>query len=242
MKKYGTLYGVGVGPGDPELLTLKAARVLRQVDRIYAARSTKKTASTALSIITPHIGDPSKVVCLGFPMTKDRKALEKAWQDNARLVLEHLKSGRDAAVITLGDPMTYSTFGYLMRTILDMEPETPIEVVPGVTSFQAAAATSRTVLAEGEESLAVVSGALGKANIAALGAAADTLVVLKAYKRFGEIKEGLAELNLEKNALVHTNCGLPEQIDPMLLHEAQEKPGYFTLVLARKKAAGKNPV
>ena len=100
------LYAVGVGPGDPDLITLKAVKALNSSAVVFAAASTKNDYSLALSIAAPHMRPDTPVEHLGFPMTKDAAVLEAAWQANAQAVLQALDQGRDAAFITLGDPMT----------------------------------------------------------------------------------------------------------------------------------------
>jgi len=119
--KTGTLYGIGVGPGDPELITLKALKVLHRVPHIFAACSTKNSYSLALSIVRCHLNGAG-IEHLPFPMTKDTQVLASAWERNARRVLEVLATGSDAAFVTLGDPLTYSTFGYLLKTLKRLDP------------------------------------------------------------------------------------------------------------------------
>ena len=136
----GHLYGIGVGPGDPELLTIKAANVLGRVDLILAASSTRNDDSLALDIARPHLKQGTRVIRLGFPMSRDEDTLQSAWVENARLVLKELEAGHDAAFITLGDPLLYSTFAYLLRTLRTLAPDQEVTVVPGITSFQAVAA------------------------------------------------------------------------------------------------------
>ena len=119
--KTGTLYGIGVGPGDPELITLKAIKVLHRVPHIFAACSTKNSYSLALSIVRCHLNGAG-IEHLPFPMSKDPQVLASAWEQNARRVLEVLATGSDAAFVTLGDPLTYSTFGYLLKTLKGLAP------------------------------------------------------------------------------------------------------------------------
>lgn len=148
MSALGTLHGIGVGPGDPELITLKAARLLGQVDVVFAAASTRNDYSVALSIVAPHISDTARVLRLDFPMTRDQARLQAAWDDNAAQVLGALETGRDAAFITLGDPMTYSTYLYLARTLKARRADIALAVTPGISSVQAAAAAAGIGLAE----------------------------------------------------------------------------------------------
>ena len=234
----GTLFGLGVGPGDPELLTLKAVRVLGRVQRIYAASSTKNTYSVSLDIAAPHLRDGATAEVLAFPMTRDKNSLRAAWRANAARVCADLRSGLDVACLTLGDPMTYSTFGYLMRTVLDMEPTARIEVVPGVTSYNAAAAAAGKVLAESCENLAVVSGVDGGEGLRRAAQWADSVVVLKAYKRFGHIRAVLEELGLAERALLVSNCGRPGQEVVQDLSQVTDTPPYFSLLLVRVRGNG----
>jgi precorrin-2/cobalt-factor-2 C20-methyltransferase len=231
----GILYGVGVGPGDPELLTLKAVRLLGSVSRVYAAASSKNSYSVSLSIARPHLAPGVEPAVLSFPMTRDREVLDLAWEANARIVLADLDAGRDVAFLTLGDPSTYSTFGYLLRTLRGLDPLVRVEVAPGVTSYSAAAALAGEPLAEGDQTLAVVSGVCGGDTLRRAAAAADSLVVLKAYKRFPDIKAALDEAGLLADAVLVSACGQDGQALVRDLASVAEIPPYFSLVLARKK-------
>jgi precorrin-2/cobalt-factor-2 C20-methyltransferase len=154
----GTLYGIGVGPGDPELLTIKSARILSEVDVVFAAASTKNDYSLAVNIAGPHIPVGTAVRMLQFPMTKDKEETRKAWKIHAETIISELEQGKNAAFLTLGDPMTYSTYGYILQNIQKSAPHISITTIPGITSYQAAAACINTPLVEGEECLLVVSG------------------------------------------------------------------------------------
>ena len=138
-------------PGDPELITLKALKVLQETPTSFAASSSKNTYSVALDIIRSHLNG-SRVEQLPFPMTQEEGVLEDAWEKNARRVLEVLATGADAAFITLGDPMTFSTFGYLLKSIQRLNPAVPVVTIPGITSYNAAAALIHMPISEGGES------------------------------------------------------------------------------------------
>jgi len=159
--KYGTLYGIGVGPGDPDLLPLKSVKIIRQVDIIFAASSTKNTHSQAVSVAAPHIPERSDVRLLPFPMTKDGAEKQACWRAHARTIIAELQQGKDAAFLTLGDSLTYATYGYVLKHVLELAPEAPVVTIPGITAYQAAAARVNRPLVEGEESLLVVSGVEG---------------------------------------------------------------------------------
>lgn len=231
---YGMLYGIGTGPGDPELLTLKAARVLGEVHKVYAARSSKNTHSVSHGIVREHLREGVEVEALPFPMTRDKDMLREAWTANARMVLEDLRTGRNVAFLTLGDPLTYSTFGYLWRTLRELDSEVPVEVVPGITSYNAAAAASGTILAEAEESFSVVSGAKGGDTLRKAAETADSVVVLKAYKHFGDILAALDETGMREHSVLVSNCGHEGERIMRDVEANGDKPQYFSLVLARK--------
>ena len=232
--EFGTLYGIGVGPGDPELLTLKAARILGRTETVFAAASTKNDSSLALSIAKPHLSDTARVEILGFPMTRDKDLLKRSWEENARRVLIPLGQGKDVAFLTLGDPLLYSTFAYLLRTLRTMEPGVPVQSVPGVTSFQAAAARTGTVLAESGENLLVLSGVSDPDELRVHLECADNAAVLKVYRNFGQIRQTLRDLDLMDTSCFVTRLGLEGEAVYRDLDQAPDAPHYFSLVLMKK--------
>lgn len=231
----GILYGVGVGPGDPELMTIKAARVLGAADVILAASSTKNDYSTALDIARPHMREGTTILRLGFPMTRDKSILEEAWEENARLTDDVLSQGKNAVFLTLGDPLTYSTFGYLLRTVLDRAPDTRIEVVPGITSYQAAAAKVGAPLCESGENLVVIPGVCSPDELRSSLDAADNAVILKTYRNFDAIRDTLEDLRLAENTVLVSRLGMDDESILMDIKDAPAKPHYFSLALIKKK-------
>lgn len=228
---YGTLYGIGVGPGDPDLITIKATKVLAKADIVIAASSTKNDYSTALSIAEPHLQRDVKVVHLGFPMTRDEKILLEAWETNAKVVAEFLKQGKNCAFLTLGDPLIYSTFGYLKRTLEAAYPELPMEVISGITSYQASAARTGTILCESGENLLLASGVRKTDDTKKLLQHVDNAVILKTYRNFAEIKELLADTNRDDSAIFISRLGMEGEIIARNLADAPEKPHYFSHLL-----------
>ena len=133
-KSTGCLYGIGVGPGDPELLTLKALRVLQQVPLICAPQGQGRNTSIALTIVQQFLDESNQeVIRAEFP-TSDEEAAAQVWRDTADTVSEYLEKGNDVAFITEGDPMLYSTFAYVMDRVRSTHPEITVEIVPGVSS------------------------------------------------------------------------------------------------------------
>lgn len=229
----GTLYGIGVGPGSPDLITLRAVSVLRKTRVVLAASSTRNDYSTALGIARPHLPEAVEVVRMAFPMTREAGSLAKAWEENAHMAAAPLLRGEDAAFITLGDPLIYSTFGYLMRTMASLYPHIPVTVVPGVTSFQAAAAATRTVLCETDENFMLLPGVMTESRLRDDLRAADNAAILKTYRALSHIRAALAE-EPEKEAVFVSRLGLDgEVIAP--LGDAPEIPNYLSLILATKK-------
>ncbi|NCC25972.1 MAG: precorrin-2 C(20)-methyltransferase [Deltaproteobacteria bacterium] len=237
MKDRGVLYGVGVGPGDPELLTLRAARVLGRVEEVFAASSSKNDYSLALSIAEKHVRPGAAIRNLAFPMTRDPEGLARAWEANAKAVLDALHTGRDAAFLTLGDPMLFSTFVYLLRAVRALEPEVRVEVVPGVTSFQQAAAVSGTPLAESGESLLVLSGVNETRDLARRMQGADNAVILKAYRNFPAIRDWLASEDLDREAVFASRLGLEGETVVRGLADLPDDPHYLSLLLIKKGRA-----
>ncbi len=235
MPRLGKLFGVGVGPGDPDLISLKAVKVLNSVSVVYCAYSPKNSYSLAREIVAPHLRDDVPLVRLDFPMTREKERLQQAWSRNAYQIFHTLRDGKDAAFVTLGDPMIYSTFGYVMRAIKEIAPEVEITIVPGISSFQAAAAATGRVLAEAEESFVVISGAMGARKLKEVAGVADTVIMLKVYKQYEEILQGLQTLNLSKDSVLVTRCGLEgEKIIKDLEGPNGSIPPYLSLLIIKK--------
>lgn len=231
----GILYGIGVGPGDPDFITLKAVKILRKVDMVFAASSAKNAHSLAAEIAKPHLRASVPIQMIPFPMTRSKQAMEAAWQDNARTIIKVLEQGRNAAFITLGDCMTYSTYGYVLKHIQKLAPHIEICSIPGITSYQAAAARINTPLVEGQESMILLSGVTGGDKFREIRDHADNVVFLKAYKNAGDIVKALDEAGMADNSVGVVKCGLEgEQIINNINVFQGRKPDYWTLIISKK--------
>lgn len=231
----GTLYGIGVGPGDPDFITLKAVNILSQVDMVFAASSKKNSHSLAAEIAKPHLKASVPIQILPFPMTRDKSVMAAAWQDNARTVIKVLEQGKNAAFITLGDCMTYSTYGYVLKQIQKLAPHLEIRSIPGITSYQAAAARINTPLVEGEESMVLLSGVMGGDRFRQISDHADNVVFLKAYKNAADIAKALDEAGMADKSVGIVKCGLKdEQIISNVNVFQEKKPDYWTLIISKK--------
>jgi precorrin-2/cobalt-factor-2 C20-methyltransferase len=237
MAEQGTLYGIGVGPGDSDLITLKAVKILGTVDLVFAAGSTKNDYSLALHIVKDHLAASAEIRPLSFPMTKDRDSLNRAWEGNAREVLDALLQGRTVAFITLGDPLTYSTYGYLIRTLRKLSPDVNIETVPGITAYNAAAARVNLPLVEGCESLAIISGVSDPEAMRHVVDAADNAVILKTYRDFDVICDTLKSMELTDRSILVSKLGHEdERIEWDLSRLCGEKMPYLSLLIVKKSA------
>ncbi|VFQ47245.1 precorrin-2 C(20)-methyltransferase [Desulfoluna butyratoxydans] len=232
----GTLFGIGVGPGDPDLITMKAVKAMQDVDVIFTASSSKNSFSLAVEIARPHLPEHLEVEILPFPMTSEQGVTTKAWKENADRIAEVLKAGKNAAFLTLGDPLTYSTFGYILQYMKADHAECPVVTIPGITSFQAAAARINTPLVEAEESLVITSGAYGGEHVRRVAATSENVVLLKAYKNVDDIADALSDSGLMENSCAIKKCGREgEEIIWNVGDLREVKPDYWTLIIAKQK-------
>ncbi len=234
--KIGTLYGIGVGPGDPELLTIKAARILGEVDLIFTAASPGNDYSIAQQIAEPHLKPGLEVRRLNFPMVGDEKTLNAAWKANADEIAKVLISGRSAAFLTLGDPLTYSTYGYVLPYLAESLPPNSVVTVPGITSYQLAASRLNKPLVTGLESLTVMSGVEDPEKLGELLDKTDNVAILKTYRSFDKIMGMLKAKGLAQNATLYSKLGLPdEEIRGGLENAGISEPPYLSLMIVKKQ-------
>lgn len=232
--KLGKFYGIGIGPGDPELMTLKGVAVLRQCGHVFVPKARIKSESVALAIARPHLGSTSQVHELVFPMTEDESALAKRWEESAEAVADVLKTGSDACFLTLGDPMVYSTFIYLLRALKKSMPEMEIEVVPGITSFCAAASLTGFSLGEKKEPITVIPTSDDLQIVRAALERGGTVVLMKIGERLQEILGLLEEMNLIEESVFVSHAGQASQrveTDLRKMKHDDAKSGYLSVIL-----------
>ena len=183
----GRLIGVGVGPGDPELLTLKGLRILTDADEVFVPVGDTGEIGRAEAVVRAHL-EPGRITRLLFALSDDPAARAENWTNAARAVAEPLEKGRTCAFATIGDPNLYSTFTYLIRATKTIVPDVEVDTVPGITAMQDLASRSGAVLTLGEERLALLPFTAGKM---ALQSALDGFETVVCYKGGGHLAEVL---------------------------------------------------
>ena len=230
----GKLYGIGVGPGNPDLMTLRAKELLEKAQVIAYPVKKLGEEGVALNIISQRVNIKGKeVVELLFSMNPDDEVRKKCRAEAMEKICGLLDQGKDIAMVTLGDVSVYSTYMYIDRDIQKRGYET--EVVPGIPSFCHGAALARLPLMIGEESVAVVSLAKrNNENAEKVLDAVDNLVIMKAFASIPAIVEMLNKRNIPlENATVMSNIGMEDEyLGPL---DPNREYGYFTTVLIKKK-------
>ncbi|NVO00204.1 MAG: precorrin-2 C(20)-methyltransferase [Geobacteraceae bacterium] len=206
------IYAVGVGPGDPELITRKAERIISSAPVIYAPTGAADAASYALSIVE-HLLDRSKQQVLSrvFPMMKRGAELEAAWQEAAAEVISLIDGGSDVAFITIGDPCLYSTFLYIYRIIQEKRADIPIEIIPGISSINASAAAAGIPLGIAGERIAILPATYEDEELKKTLLEFDTVVLMKVSRVFDRIYPMLVELGLDKGSVFVRRVGSPQE-------------------------------
>lgn len=206
------IYAVGVGPGDPELLTRKAERVIRSVPVICTPTGTADAASYALSIVEQFIDrNRQEVIVQLFPMKKDQAGLDEFWNAAAAQVADRITQGLDVAFITIGDPFLYSTFLYLYRIFMERYPDIPIEIIPGISSINAAAALAGLPLGMAAERIAILPATYEDDELRRTLTEFDTVVLMKVNRVFDRVYALLTELGLAHQAAFVRRVGSNEQ-------------------------------
>ena len=229
----GILFGVGVGPGDPELMTLKAVKTISQ-SSVIAVPKTSGSDRVALSIASRAVPEliTKHILEVDMPMTKDEHILQASHEQAADEIIEFLKKGENVSFLTLGDPTIYSTYIYVHRIVATKGYKT--EIIPGVPSFCAVSAKLGDSLVDTSQPLHVLPGSYGnlRDNLAMSG----TKVLMKSGKAFEEVKAELKSANLLGHAKMVVNCGMENEKVVDAMDETTETSGYFTIIVVKDKA------
>ena len=229
----GTFYGIGVGPGDPELLTVKAIKAIEAADVLIAPKTEKKDGSVALKIARPYLKEGVEIVYQVFPMVKDFAKNPEAWEENKAEILALLDAGKNVAFLTLGDPMFYSTYIYVFR-LMEQE-NVEIVTIPGVPAFAAIGSRLNRPIVEGDDILAIIPGTADRADIEKILSTVQSAVVMKVYRNAPEIIDLLAENHMAEDAVLVSRAGLDdEKIIRDIGAQRGEPLNYLSTILARR--------
>ena len=189
------LIGIGVGPGDPELLTVKAVNAINNADIIMCPASKEDRPSIALSVVSSLI-DESKnqeIVKLIFPMTKDKDVLEQTWKKNAKIMAETVLSGKNVVYLTVGDPFLYSTWIYMHKDLTENYPDMDISVIPGIVSMFTFASKVGVSIAEGAEKVAIIPSCYDLSSVKEIAKNSESMIFLKDGRYFDQVIQVLKE-------------------------------------------------
>ena len=237
-QRVGTLYAIGVGPGDPSMITLQAIEHLKRLEILFAPKKAGVTESIAHTVAKPYLSTMAEVRFLEFEATYDREVFDARWAKNARRVVEVLQSGKDCGYITLGDPSLYSTFSHLLRNLRKQLPEARIEVISGVSMVTAAANLLNVPLCIDGETLSLIPSAqIEPEHLQELIRSSDNLVFMKIPSDAQELIKSLEEAGLLHHAIWVQKCCLPGQrvvkeLNMETLEAEQER--YLSLMIVKK--------
>jgi precorrin-2/cobalt-factor-2 C20-methyltransferase len=230
-KKPGVLVGVGLGPGDPELMTLKAARLISTA-RVIAYPGSVGGESIARSIAASVIPEGVEEIVIEVPFKVVREPAQAAYDTGAAAIAVHLEAGRDVVCLCEGDPFFYGSFMYLFARLSD---RFEVQVVPGVSSVSASAARAGLPLVARNEVLSVVPGPLPESGLRARIVAADTVVLMKVGQHMARLRRLLADMGLLDRAVYVERVGLAGEVC-LPLAQAPDVAPYFSMILVRKGA------
>ena len=240
----GTLFGVSLGPGDPGLITRRSWQRLSEA-RVWAYPVRRRGGEGFARAIAERAGiaPPAHEEPLVFPMTHDRRRLERYWRAAAETVVEHLRAGRDVDFLVEGDASTYSTFGHLARTVADIAPDVTIETLPGVTAYHAAAARSGRPLADTDDTVAIVPAAYGLEVIESLLDDFDCLVLLKVKPLLDGIIDLLERRGLLDETRFVEKLGAPgERLVDAIAGLRGQRVNYLSLLIVRNPGRARGPL
>ena len=230
----GIFYGIGVGPGDPELLTVKAIKAIENVDVLIAPKTEKKDGSVALAVARPYLKKDVEIVYQVFPMVKGfAENSTDAWEANKQEILALLQAGKNVAFLTIGDPMFYSTYIYIYRLLENEDVE--IKTIPGIPAFVAIGSQLGYPIVEGDDVLTVIPATASPEKVENAMQAADNVVLMKVYKNFEDMADLLAENNMAEQAVLVSRAGLDDEkiIYDVVAHK-KDKLNYLSTILTRK--------
>lgn len=230
----GTFYGIGVGPGDPKLLTVMAVEALEKTDVIIAPRTEKKEGSVAYSAAKPYLKKDIEVVYQVFPMVKGFQESTPEWDENTKEIKELLEQGKNVTFLTIGDPMFYSTYIYIFERLVKAG-VTPI-TIPGIMAFGFIGSKMNMPLVMGDDIFSVIPATAPRENIEKALKTSNNIVMMKVYKNFPEVIEMLKENGFLDDAVMVSRAGLPDEMSTRDIEgKGKEQVNYLTTIIAKRK-------
>ena len=229
MVKPGKLYGVGVGPGDPELMTVKAWRLIGTAKHI-AYLAANGSESTARAIAAPFISDDANEIAIDMPMRVEREPGQAAYDAGAGRIAKILDNGQDVVMLCEGDPFFYGSFMYVFERLAS---HFVVEVVPGVTSITATAAAIGKPLCERDEVLKVLPATMNEADLQRELSTANAAAIIKVGRHFGKVKRVLAALDKIDAATAVVNATHENQVIKKVADTTEDTLPYFTTIIVR---------
>jgi precorrin-2/cobalt-factor-2 C20-methyltransferase len=235
MSPRGTLYGVGVGPGDPELMSLKAARILKSAP-VIAFFAKKGNPGNARRAVNGHLNPDAELIRLDYPFTTEiaetdpryRDALIAFYDDSAATLGARLDQGQDVAVLCVGDPLFYGSYAHLHERLAEIH---RCEVIPGITAMSGCWASAGSPMTCGDEMLAVLSGTMDADRLAERLAACDAAVIMKVGRNLAKIRAALDRAGLLDRAIYVERGTMPEERIVKLAEKPDDEAAYFGIVL-----------
>lgn len=227
----GRLYGVGLGPGDPDLMTLRAVKLISSA-QVVAYPSLEGGASFARSIAADHIPAGAREIAMDVPMTVERAPAQEAYDVGAASIASELSAGNDVICLCEGDPFFYGSFMYLFARLSD---QFECEVIPGVTSVTACAARAKMPLAARNERVTILPGPLPRDELRARIEGAESVAIMKVGRHLSKIRDVISELGLLSQAMYVERASLPDEVVAPL-KDAPERAPYFSMILLTKGA------
>ena len=231
--KFGCLYGIGVGPGDPELITLKALKALQRVPVICVPQASNRRDSYALTIVKDYVKPEQEILRAPFP-TDDAYGAAQTWIEASKLVVERLVKGQDVAFLTEGDPMLFSTFSYVLTGVQELCPEASVEIIPGISSVMAAAASAGVPLVTHGQKLAILPAAYGLEDLSEATSNFDTVVLMKVSPIIVKALADLDGLGLTKQSTYVKRVTTDrEKVIRDITEIKDEDMDYFSLLIVK---------
>lgn len=228
----GKIYGIGVGPGDPELLTMKAVRILRECD-VIGIPAKDVTSCTAYQIArqaVPEI-EEKEVIAVTVPMTTDQDVLNEVYDNGCKVLQEALQQGKNVAFLNLGDPTIYASYMEIHKRMVEAGYEA--QLISGVPSFCAVAATLGVALGSGKENIHILPGRYQETELEEYD---GTRILMKSGGKIADIKEQLVQMEDEKRITAYavSDCGMENQTVCQDIRELSEQAGYFTTIIVKE--------